>query len=321
MSATRGFEILRDEGIRALLSRIVSRLTRTVGRRYLRATFHPSAPTSHIMDEDWDNVLLLDACRYDQFERLNPISGRLEARISLGSATPEFLEKNFTGTEHHDTVYVTANPMYRTKDLDDVFHDVVDVWNTGWDEKNKTVPPEEVTEAALDAYESYPDKRLIVHFMQPHYPFIGESASRIEDHAGFEYTYRQVQTGEGTRDNPTVWQLLEKGVIDEKAVLDAYDENLEITFPHVRRLVDVLPGKTVVTSDHGNFIGERILPFGEPKYGHPVGVYTEGLRKVPWLVIEGDTRRETRAESPQLRHGGNSDVVTERLANLGYTET
>jgi hypothetical protein len=321
MSAARGFEILREEGIRALLSRIVSRMKRIAGRQYLRATFHPSAPTSHIMDEDWDNVLILDACRYDQFERLNPISGRLEARIALDSATPEVLEKNFSGTKHHGTVYVTANPMYRTKDLDNVFHDVIDVWNTGWNKENKTVPPEEVTEAALDAYESYPDKRLIVHFMQPHYPFIGESASRIGDHAGFEYTYRQVQTGEGTRDHPTVWELLEEGEIDEKAVLDAYDENLEITFPHVRRLIDDLPGKTVVTSDHGNFIGERILPFGKPKYGHPVGVYTEGLRKVPWLVIEGDDRREIRAESPKRRHGSDSDVVTERLADLGYTET
>ncbi|WP_251344287.1 LTA synthase family protein [Haloplanus halophilus] len=273
------------------------------------------------MDEDWDNLLILDACRYDQFTRLNTICGNLEARTSLGSATPEFLEKNFHDSIHHDTVYVTANPMYRTLNLGDVFHSVVDVWNTGWDEQQKTVPPEEVTEAALSAHEKYPNKRLIVHFMQPHYPFIGNSSESLGDHAGFEHTYRAVTDGEASRDNPTVWELIESGAIDERSALDAYDENLTVVLPHVERLVNEFPEKTVVTSDHGNLVGERILPFGSARYGHPRGTYTEGLRKVPWLIIDGKTRKEVNAETPRRVRNEDTDVVSERLANLGYTET
>lgn len=64
------------------------------------------------MIEDWDNLVLLDACRYDQFERLNTISGVLENRISQGSSTFEFLTENIAGKKSHDTVYVTSNPIY-----------------------------------------------------------------------------------------------------------------------------------------------------------------------------------------------------------------
>jgi hypothetical protein len=273
------------------------------------------------MAEDWDNLIILDACRFDQFEKLNTVSGELEARASVGSATPEFLEKNFGGEEYHDTVYITANPMYRTKDLGGVFHAVVDVWDTGWDEERKTVPPEAVAESALDAYERYPNKRLIVHFMQPHYPFIGESAKKLSKHAGFEHTYREVLDGEGSRDHPTIWQLLERGEVDEEIVLTAYDENLEVALPHVQALVDVFSEKTVVTSDHGNLVGERILPFSKPRYGHPIETYAEGLRKVPWLIVEGEDRKTLKIERPQTEHRDESEVVAERLANLGYADT
>ena len=29
----------------------------------------------HIMREDWDNLIILDACRYDMFEKVNSIKG------------------------------------------------------------------------------------------------------------------------------------------------------------------------------------------------------------------------------------------------------
>jgi hypothetical protein len=39
------------------------------------------------MDEDWDTLLILDACRYDLFAEEVPFGGRLESRISLGSSS------------------------------------------------------------------------------------------------------------------------------------------------------------------------------------------------------------------------------------------
>jgi len=273
------------------------------------------------MSEDWDNLILLDACRFDQFERLNTIGGDLQTRISLGSATPEFLTKNFDGEIHHDTVYVTANPMYQTKNLKSVFHEVIDVWESGWDDQLKTVQPERMVKATLEAYEEFPSKRIISHFMQPHYPFIGDSAREIGDHAGYELAYRRVQGEDATRDHSTVWTLLDEDKVDVEAVWKAYDENLKIALSHVERLVSTSDKKTVVTSDHGNLVNERITPFGKRVSGHPIGTYTDELRKVPWLVVDSETRKQIHAEEPQEHTNGDSDVVTDRLADLGYVDT
>jgi hypothetical protein len=45
------------------------------------------------MQEDWDNLIILDACRYGAFERNNTIPGALEYRFSRGSMTGEFFEE------------------------------------------------------------------------------------------------------------------------------------------------------------------------------------------------------------------------------------
>lgn len=273
------------------------------------------------MEEDWDNLIILDACRYDQFEMLNTIPGRLEARTSLGSATLEFMMENFDGSAHYDTVYVTANPMYlyeEDADIDDAFYRVVDVWRSNWDGQYHTVHPEKMVEATLEAYERYPDKRLISHFIQPHYPFIGDAANEIGHHAGNKLAYRSALGKETEEIDPTVWELLEEGRVDERTVRRAYDENLEIVLSYVEELVDEFPEKTVVTSDHGNLIGERVAPFGRSMYGHPPNVYTDELRKVPWLVVEGETRKEVRSDTPAEADDEKSELVAERLAHLGY---
>lgn len=64
------------------------------------------------MQADWDTLVILDACRYDMFEEINETEGELEHRYSRGSCTPDFIRENFPEGEFHDTVYVTANPMY-----------------------------------------------------------------------------------------------------------------------------------------------------------------------------------------------------------------
>lgn len=44
-------------------------------------------------------------------------------------------------------------------------------------------------------------------------------------------------------------------------------------------------GTTVVTSDHGNHLGEFATPFPIRLYGHPEGIRTPELIRVPWLVV------------------------------------
>lgn len=274
-----------------------------------------------LMDQDWDNLILLDACRWDLFTESNTLEGRLEAKYSKGSTTREFLLDNFAGKTFFDTVYVTASPVYQRIDLDSIFHETVDVWDGNWDSEFKTVLPEDMRRATKEAHERYPNKRILSHFMQPHYPFIGKTAEDIGDHAGYELAYRAVKGKEKTRDAPTVWDLLEQGRVKRDVVWRAYKENLEVALPHVEELINDFPEKTVVTSDHGNMLGELATPFPKRYYGHPWGVRTDELVKIPWLVIDGEHRKDITSEPPvSEREQANSEKVTQRLADLGYTD-
>ncbi|MHA1617033.1 MAG: hypothetical protein ACTSX9_07000 [Candidatus Njordarchaeales archaeon] len=216
----------------------------------------------YIIDQKWDNLIILDACRYDVFEKyVNHlcVEGELRKVISRGSSTTEFLKENFSGRKFLDTIYVTANP-YVSIMLKGVFYKIIDVWRDYWDDELGTVPPEPVTKVALEIKSLYPEKRLIVHYMQPHSPFIGEY--RVKG------SFVEVALKHG-----------------REVVMKAYESNLRLVLPYIRYLLDKLDGITVVTSDHGNACGEKVLKIF-PIYGHPTGVHIPALVEVPWFVVK-----------------------------------
>lgn len=272
-----------------------------------------------VMAEEWDDLLLLDACRYDAFAAVDGSDG-LESRLSRGSSTGEFFAENFAGTEHADTVYVTANPVPRVDDwcpvdVDSVFFEVVDVWEDHWDEDANTVRPGPVADAIVDAHRTYPDKRILGHFVQPHQPFIGETGRTIES-VGMT-AVEELSGGESS--GRKVWDRIEAGATSAERAWQAYVENLELVLPHVRRLCRELPGKTVVTSDHGNLFGEFAWPFPVRMYGHPEGIHTRKLITVPWLECESGDRRAVTSEPSVADEPDPDDAeLLDRLRKLGY---
>lgn len=265
-----------------------------------------------VMEEDWDTLVILDACRYDMFSERVHLEGDLQSRISIGSSSEEFLEENFKG-EYFDTVYVNTNPYVPHLGLEEgTFHAVIDLLEE-WDSELQTVRPERVVEEALAAHKRFPNKRLIVHFMQPHAPFIGEVGQEL---AGEGWTM-------GTTEEETigVWEYLRRGSdeVDLETFWEAYNENLDFVLAEVKTLIDKLDGKTVISADHGNMVGERLYPIPtRRKYGHPYGVHTRSLLKVPWFIIEGDKRRTTRTDPPVARESISDETVDDRLKALGY---
>jgi hypothetical protein len=260
----------------------------------------------NITQKDWDNLIILDACRYDLFEEVNTLPGELTRGRSLGSKTGEFLKENFGDSQYPDTVYISANPQVQLHDIDRRFYDRIRLWEDEWDDELRTVPPEAVVTRTLQASEKYPHKRLIIHFVQPHYPFIGE-------------TGRQIKHGEMIGDGliadertaPTIWERLEKGEIERSIAWKAYRENLELTLPHLKRLIDGLNGKSIVTSDHGNAFGEWDI------FGHPASRHIKSLVEVPWLEIMTDERKEIREGEIEPTTDETSELQ-DRLAHLGY---
>lgn len=297
--------------IRNQLKRVVT--TPSLVGRGINRIYHRRAGTRDyntdgidIFDEDWDNCLLLDACPHQLFEDRNTIPGTLESRVSRASATVEFLESNIANRDLTDTVYITANPQYE-QNHDTVaadFHDVIKVYDAnGWDNDIQTVLPATMTDRVLAVAEEYPHKRLLAHYIQPHYPFLGETA---EEH--FEH------------DNLAIWRFLMEGDIDhsDEILRKAFAETLDVALPNVERAVEELAGKTVVTSDHGQIIGGRAYPVPIKEYGHPRGIYIPELVNVPWLICDGDRRKITAENGPEMHMRPNA--ITDRLRDLGYAE-
>lgn len=281
-------------------------LGRELNNRLAAALSSEDFETIRYDEREWDNMIILDACRYDTFERINNIEGDLSKVHSNASHTRNFLKKNFSG-ENFDTVYITASPMSAGYSRN--FSEIRHLWKDKWNEENKTVKPEEVTDAAIDAYREKPDRKMLVHYMQPHFPFIGDKGDDIEDQGSFN----------GDRQNLNIWELLQFGEIDLETAKKAYEENLEIVLPEVRRLLNELEGKTIITSDHGNLFGKKVGFAPKKIYGHPPRLKDRELRSVPWLEIEGESRREVEEgeEGEEKRHS--EEDIKKKLANLGYT--
>jgi hypothetical protein len=267
-----------------------------------------------VMDEDWDTLVVLDACRADLFATvadLDAFDGYRTVR-SPASMTAEWAETQFAGRAFGDTVYVSANPYLSTV-AGDAFHDLLEVWREGFDEGEATVLAEDVADAARDAHERHPDKRLVVHFMQPHYPFVGHPELRYASWSPDEIL--DGEYGESRPHDP--WQALDMGLVEYERVLSAYADNLRYALEETFALADDLDGRTVVTSDHGNLIGERLWPVPLRGYGHPRGLRSPALVKVPWATLDGD-RREVTDEGTSAVAEANESEVESRLRALGY---
>jgi hypothetical protein len=271
-----------------------------------------------VMEKDWDNLILLDACRFDMFEEVYEGPGEMTQKLSAGSSTPDFLKTNFEGEELIDTVYVTGNPQVNVH-TDSPFHTIINVWEEDWSDQLNTVTPSAMKEKTIEVANRYPNKRIISHFVQPHYPFIGDFGQSIMSHqAGLELSKRMANNQAAKSDYENVWLQLRKGKISFQDIKKAYYENLEITLPHVNDLLENLAGKTVVTSDHGNAYGERFGPTPFKVYGHPSQVYLKNLVEVPWLEYTSGERKNIISEKPQSDEEFSSKVASDRLKDLGY---
>lgn len=246
-----------------------TRLRSVLNRLSLRnLESYTGAPQSIFEAEDWDNLFILDACRHDLYEE---VTGRsVPKRVTLGSSSRDYIQHTYRDRTCNDVVYITGNPYFHTsyfpeltgQKTGDVFHDISHVYLNRWDDEHGTVLADDMVAAAQEAAEQYPAKRKVVHFMQPHLPFV---PNRVGD--GFT----QEHTG-----SDNVWKRCERGEISADEAWVAYKENLRYVLPHVHRLAEQLGRTTVVTADHGNLVGEG------GRFSHPGGCDAKVLREVPW---------------------------------------
>ncbi len=289
----------------------------------------------HILEGDWDNLIILDACRFDEFRRNytdfdNLEDGELQKRRSRGSCTAEWLSRTFIDSMP-DVVYYSTNPFVNSLDMPlrktvvnsnvkryninfdwnptEHFGEVVDLWETHWNKEYNTVLPRDVVEA-IDRREL---RRRIIHFVQPHQPYLGYESHTQE----WQNRYRVREEDEKSKSKNKTDILLEKIKPMITPILEAtpkklqwqikhklggsmttiqhivinegedelkkqYRHNLREVLLSVNTLLEDLESKTIITADHGESLGER----GE--WGHTYNTTNPILREVPWLIIEGD---------------------------------
>lgn len=297
---------------------------RTIGKKVFIKKYGDGVD---IMERDWDNLIMLDGCRYDTFKNHNHITGELEKVVSKGSHSDEVMIANYHGKELHDTVYISANP-HTDKTLDtNVFHKVIKTYSTTrWTHRKfENYHPRYVSDVAINNYEEFDDKRIIVHFMQPHAPYIGPMAeqvrSKLYDTRGVRIT--NAPGASETEDaNVVLRNLLEAarlGYISDDLLEKCYIENLQIVLKEVEKVLDHFDGKSVVTSDHGEMLGNPETPLLVPeRYGHPRRIFLPETRVVPWLVINSETRRDITSEEPLESDTVTEETVSRQLEALGY---
>lgn len=273
----------------------------------------------NIFSKDWDLLIILDACRFDlltetedNFDFFN--MDKDDYYYSLGSSSDEWMEKNFVeeyGTEMSKTSYVTANLFSEDFVEEEDFNNVVEIWKNGWDEDLSTTPAETVTEAAVREYRNNNPDRMIVHYMQPHLPFVGSDIKFEKQSGKKDISEKQ---DEWDKFNKGLFYQVRDGEVGKDKVWGAYRDNLEYVLKEVDRLCNnVGYENAIITADHGNAFGEKGI------YSHPSGVPIDVLRKVPWVSIKCSDNK-TISEISEL--GDNEDIedstVEKRLSDLGY---
>lgn len=284
----------------------------SIYQAFWRPVFAPFTSGTNIFTCEWDLLIILDGCRVDTFRHVcdnYSFVDDVKSVRSVGSQSKEWLAKTFVpewSEEIKNTTYITANvfteevfgesqnnrrtnPANWTTIEREAFGDLIELWRTEWDNELDTVPPRPVTDAAIaTARESEPE-RMIVHYMQPHEPFIAGN-DPIHD----------------------VWQKLRSNELSKKIAQEYYRENLRLVLNDVELLLEnINASKTVITSDHGNAFGEWGI------FGHPIGFQHPVVKNVPWTETEATDHGTYISNWSEQIHEEHIDIE-ERLKALGY---
>jgi len=277
------------------------------------------------LESEWDYCLVLDACRYDVFSRLydDYLTGTLQKRRSIGSSTPEWASRTFTGS--HDIVYFSGNPFINDLgiSLDELkwgascdyewtanehIDEVVDVWDDGWDDDLGTVPPGSLATSLRDNDELVDRAdRTVVHYMQPHAPYLSRGDGQKLRHiqAGIrkqgeaDEATGGVLSSIGNRIRPKVESVLEGNQLVQKSglwlELDPLDvvrngtrgAAMELYEENLRIVLEAVAELVPELDGQVVVTADHGEAFGEEGvWEHHIETHIPPLIEVPWLEVE-----------------------------------
>ena len=278
----------------------------------------------NVYEDDWDLLVILDACRVDTLREVADEYDFIEtvdSVWSVGSQSAEWMSNTFIERHRKDieeTVYISGNgysnsvlnrgvrpPANNTIPVvisswstvdSSTLHSHIAVWETDHDGTYGSVLPAPMTNYTIEEGRNGDANRIITHYTQPHLPYIGDAyrdgreATELEDRG-----YELLEEGRGSRDK----------------VYEAYKETLHWVLDDVEELLENIDAeKVVITSDHGEAFGEW------KAYGHPEGFPHPVVRKVPWVET---TATDNHTREPDLERDSSIETdIEQHLEDLGY---
>jgi hypothetical protein len=260
----------------------------------------------------------------NEFEYINNV----DRIFSRGGTSPEWIAHTFDSeyeTELEDTAYITANPHGKTvledrqqldthsaaarrfyrygnwnpiKTSELALYDPVVSYHTDVDIPyvdffGDVTPPRYITDRAISVAREQSPNRMILHYMQPHYPWVSRAIEQGRDIKDWEERPERVRS------------------FSREKVYDAYLADLRFVLDEIRVLLNNLDAETVaISSDHGDAFGEWGI------YGHGPGRFHPQVRYVPWAVTSASDSGDY---SPQITpHLNTGSSMVSQLEALGY---
>jgi len=217
----------------------------------------------------WKYLIILDACRYDYFKK-HWVYNKVYKVNSPASSTLEWLKTVFP--DYYDYLLFSCNPFIgdkRFKKWDynafEHFRKVICLWRDQWDERFSTVLPKTVYEYCIE--KAIP--KSIIWFLQPHAPYIDLEAKKTpDDFRNWSPELNIIDWSEHNKD----------GKYTTEQIRNLYESNLKYAIPYVLKLTEELEKPIIITSDHGELLGEYGL------MGHP-NIKKKELRNVPMVIL------------------------------------
>jgi len=321
-----------DESIERYQTQPVTTATTESAKEFyhgaIRRTLDPLVGRSIWERGNWDVLVVMDAARVDMTRQLvesgeyDHIPRTVDSVWSNASCSIDWVDRTFNDypEEAARTGYVTANPFTDHDEPETRSADIAPeqvgylrkLYETHWQELEggiETVPPEDVTDHAIDAWRRRDElgiDRLVVHYMQPHEPFF----SRPEWGSGDSKLLKNL-VEDGAEAGSSVYPRVRAGDVSLREFKRVYRRNHEWILDHLdKTLLANLDAEVVLTSDHGNGLGE----WGS--WHHPPGRIAPPIRKVPWIEL---TCEDWETVMPEIGDSDNVDASTaDQLAALGY---
>jgi hypothetical protein len=262
----------------------------------------------NVFDRDWDLLIILDGCDPSWFNDLSdefswlPSYEEQNTLMSVGSTSFEWYPKTFNhpSSETLSETAVISSNVFAGEYVPNQIGKLDDLTKWGWDDTVDIVPAHTVTDAAVDIGRRTDFDRYLVHYMQPHYPFLERGQRRTD-----------ITTRTDWSSCWEAWYAVMRGEATSNELEALYRENLEYVLPEVQSLLENFDAETaIITSDHSNAVGQQGM------YGHPGYVEMPLLREVPWIQT---CATDTQSLQPDIDRGETADAKRQdQLEALGY---